>query len=213
MKRIALGLLACLIVVGPAAAADLPYAKAPLAPITPAINWSGFYVGAVGGYASETGGGGLEGALAGGTAGYNFQSGAFVAGIEVDAAWSDIKQTAALPPFLSATDKVRSTGTVRGRVGVAFDSVLLYGTGGYAWADNTISFTLLGTTFSDSQVHSGWVAGAGIEWMFARGWSMKAEYLYRDFGSENYFASIVPPGVPSGRLAVNSGQIGINYHF
>ena len=49
--------------------------------------------------------------------------------------------------------------------------------------------------------------------MFAPKWSVKAEYLYRSFEGETYFAGIVPGGVPSGTLNLNSVQVGVNYHF
>ena len=49
--------------------------------------------------------------------------------------------------------------------------------------------------------------------MFAPKWSVKAEYLYRSFESQNYFAGIVPAGVAAGTLNLNSVQVGVNYHF
>ena len=215
MKRLALGLLLTSIA-GTAYAADMsaPYTKAP--PLNPMTNWSGFYIGAMGGYASEATDDAIaiKGGFAGGTVGYNWQSGTFVAGIEADAAWSDIGQTVAIGGVGTVSDKVQSLGTVRGRIGVAFDQVLLYGTAGFAWADNRINVNALGVSLSDSQVHTGWAGGAGVEWMFTRGWSLKAEYLYRSFGSKNYFANLIPPaGLPSGSLAMHSAQFGINYHF
>src|SRR5882724_12198578 len=130
MKRVALGLLLASIA-GAAFAADLPapgapYTKAP-AMVSPAINWSGFYIGAMGGYASEntSTAGGVKGGFGGGTLGYNWQSGMFVAGIEADGAWADISQTATAG-LVTVADKIQSIGTVRGRVGVAFDQVLFY---------------------------------------------------------------------------------------
>jgi outer membrane immunogenic protein len=47
-----------------------------------------------------------------------------------------------------------------------------------------------------------------VEWMFTPHWSLKAEYLYRRFDSVTFFGV-----VPTGTLAVNSGQFGFNYHF
>lgn len=215
MKRLALGLLLAT-VAGAACAADLApraaYTKAP--PLSPAVNWTGFYIGAMGGYAAEATSDPLaiKGGLAGGTVGYNWQSGMYVAGIEADGGWADISQTATVG-LVSATARVQSVGTVRGRVGVAFDQVLFYGTGGFAFADNKMSASALGLTFSDTKVHTGWAVGAGVEWMFTHGWSLKAEYLYRRFDSQTYFAALLPPGIASGSLAMNSGQVGINYHF
>jgi outer membrane immunogenic protein len=193
----------------PAIAADLParaYTKAPAAAIA-INNWTGFYLGAMGGYAQENsdGLGSLSGGFAGGTAGYNWQMGNVVLGIEADAAWADVGAT-----FFPLEARIRAMGTVRGRVGYAFDQVLIYGTGGYAWADNRFTFA----AFSDSKVHSGWTVGAGVEVMFAPKWSVKAEYLYRSFESQNYFAGIVTPtGIASGTLNLNSVQVGVNYHF
>ena len=203
----------------PAFGADLaarPYTKAPAAAIA-INNWTGFYIGAMGGYAQENSSdiGRLSGGFAGGTAGYNWQTGNVVLGLEADAAWADVGATVGiLGGLASVSDKIRDMGTVRGRIGYAFDQVLIYGTGGYAWADNRLTATLRGVSISDSHFHSGWTVGAGVEVMFAPKWSVKAEYLYRSFESQNYFAGVVvPAGVASGTLNLNSVQVGVNYHF
>ena len=223
MKRLALGLLLTSIT-GAAYAADLPappaapYTKAP-AIVSPATNWSGFYIGAMGGYGSENTGDqfAIKGGFAGGTVGYNWQFGQFVAGIEADGAWADINNsvTQVFPGLgtLTASAKVDALATVRGRFGVAFDQVLLYGTGGLALADTKLSASALGLTVSDNQTMTGWTAGAGIEWMFLPHWSIKGEYLYRSFGGQTFFASQLAPGIQTGTLNINSGQVGVNYHF
>jgi outer membrane immunogenic protein len=194
----------------PALAADLPartYTKAPVAVATVG-NWTGFYLGAMGGYAKEDAAfAPVSGGLAGGTIGYNWQTGAVVFGLEADAAWADLNSTAGIPGLVTATAKVQDLGTVRGRIGYAFDQVLLYGTGGYAWADTKLTATVLGLSASESHVLSGWTAGAGAEFMVAPKWSVKAEYLYRSFSGQTFF------GVPSGNLNMNSVQVGVNYHF
>jgi outer membrane immunogenic protein len=211
---------AALIALGmaPAAAADLaarPYTKAPAAAIA-INNWTGFYIGAMGGYAQEDTSdalGEISGGFAGGTLGYNWQTGNFVLGVEADAAWADVGVRVGNPAIAAVETRIRSMGTVRGRVGYAFDQVLVYGTGGYAWADNRLTLSALGVSVSDSQIHSGWTVGAGVEVMFAPKWSVKAEYLYKSFDSETYFAGIAPPGITSGTLNLNSVQVGVNYHF
>jgi len=201
----------------PALAADLParaYTKAPA--VAPLPTWTGLYVGAMGGYASENTSDtfGIKGGFGGGTLGYNWQTGQLVLGVEADAAWANINANAGIPGLLTASAKIQDMGTVRGRIGYAFDQVLVYGTGGYAWADTKLSATALGAfTVSDSQVLNGWTAGAGDEAMFAPHWSVKAEYLYRSFSGETFFSSVIPGGVATGTLNVNSGQIGVNYHF
>ncbi|WOH85322.1 outer membrane beta-barrel protein [Bradyrhizobium sp. BEA-2-5] len=193
----------------PAMAADMaaraPYVKAP--PPAAIYNWTGFYVGGFGGYASENSGTpSMEGGFGGGTIGYNWQAGNIVYGLEVDAAGADIDASVSTLG-VTARSKIDSLGTVRGRIGWAVNNVLFYGTGGYAWIDNKISGTAGGLTISDSKFHSGWTVGAGVEAFFAPQWSVKGEYLYRSLGSETYF------GVPSGTLELHSAQFGVNYHF
>lgn len=215
MKRLLLAAVAVAALgTAPTFAADLaarPYTKAP--PIEPLPTWAGFYIGVMGGYASDNSAfAPLKGGFAGGTAGYNWQTGSVVFGIEADAAWADVNST--FTQFgVTANDKIRDMGTVRGRIGYAFGQVLLYGTGGYAWADNSISFSAPGVSISASHVHSGWTAGGGVEYMFAPKWSVKGEYLYKSFGNENYTFAGIPAVLSTGTFAVHSGQVGINYHF
>jgi outer membrane immunogenic protein len=196
----------------PAVAADLAartYTKAP-ALAAPLYNWTGFYVGAMGGFGKEdTSDFALSGGFGGGTAGYNWQTGQFVFGIEADAAGADISSSFAIPGLVSAEDKIRALGTVRGRLGIAYEQILFYGTGGFAWADERLSATALGVTITDTKTRTGWTAGAGAEWMFLPHWSVKAEYLYRSFGSETIFAG----AATTGTLNIHSGQVGVNYHF
>jgi outer membrane immunogenic protein len=195
----------------PAMAADLAaaprYTKAPEAPQA-VYNWTGFYIGGFGGYASENTSVGpkMSGGFGGGTVGYNWQTNNLVYGLEADAGGADVNASATAGG-VSATSRIDSLGTVRGRLGVAVDKVLFYGTGGYAWIDNKLSVNGFGLTLSDSHFHSGWTVGAGVEAFFAPNWSIKGEYLYRSLGSEDYF------GIPSGTLNLHSGQVGVNYHF
>ena len=212
MKRLALGILLAS-VAGAACAADLPapgvpYSKAPPI-VSPATNWSGFYIGAMGGYASEntSDGPGIKGGFGGGTVGYNWQFNNIVAGIEADGAFADVSSSITALG-ITATAKVDALATVRGRIGVAFDQVLLYGTGGLALADTKVSVSGSGITLSDTKTQTGSAAGAGVEWMFLPRWSLKAEYLYRRFDSVTLFG-----GISTGSSALNSGQFGVNYHF
>ncbi|MGY4308594.1 outer membrane immunogenic protein [Bradyrhizobium sp. USDA 4369] len=225
MKKILLATVALAALAAPAAAADLAarptYTKAPVAP--PVLTWTGFYIGAMGGYASQTDDG-IKGGFAGGTIGYNWQQGAVVFGIEADAAWADINRSAAgiattaagVPFAVTASAKIQDWGTVRGRIGYAFGPTLLYATGGYAWADTKLGITVPGAfSTSDSQIHSGWVVGAGAEWMFAPQWSLKGEYLYKSFDSKNYTFNALGASVTaaSGNFDIHSVQVGVNYHF
>jgi outer membrane immunogenic protein len=217
MKKILLttvGLVA--LGMAPALAADLPartYTKAPAA-VAPIYNWTGLYIGAMGGYGKEDGGAGsMSGGFGGGTLGYNWQTGQFVYGLEADAAWSDINSSVGVPGVFGASAKIQDLGTVRGRIGYAFDPLLVYVTGGYAWADTKLTATAAGISVSDSKVLNGWTVGAGIEAMIAPHWSVKGEYLYRSFSGETFFSNVVPGGFGSGTVNVNSFQVGVNYHF
>ncbi|WP_315797488.1 MULTISPECIES: porin family protein [unclassified Bradyrhizobium] len=214
MKKILLATVALAALAAPAAAADLAarptYTKAPVA--APVLTWTGFYIGAMGGYANEDADfAAMKGGFAGGTVGYNWQQGAVVFGLEADAAWADINANVGALG-VNAESKIRDWGTVRGRIGYAFGPTLLYATGGYAWADNRISLTAPGFAASDSKIHSGWTVGAGVEYMFAPNWSLKGEYLYKSFGGESYTFTGLGT-LATGTLNVHSGQVGINYHF
>ncbi len=225
MKKIVLASAALVVMSAPAFAADLGarrYTKAPAPIVSPATNWSGFYVGAMGGYgwsnsvsASVPGAGGatvntdaLKGGFGGGTIGYNWQmpGSQFVWGLEVDAAGGSIGSSQAVGAIV-LRDRINALGSVTGRAGVAFDNVLLYAKGGYAWANNKLSATGGGITGSESKTHSGWTVGGGVEWIFAPAWSAKAEYMYADFSKERY-AGTVDLGA-----SVHTVKVGVNYHF
>jgi outer membrane immunogenic protein len=127
--------------------------------------------------------------------------------------------------------------TFRGRVGfLATPTLLLYGTGGLAVADinsstnvvfGTDQFFLGGFNFngSTSTTRAGWTVGAGAEWLFAPHWSVKAEYLFLDFGSFGYNSpcTSAPPGscgpgtnflwTTSVRAQEHIARFGVNYHF
>ena len=220
MKKILLASACLFALAAPASAADLaarPYTKAPVAAAS-VYNWTGFYLGVVGGGAWEDANSPrMQGGFVGGTAGYNWQTGNVVFGVEADGAWADASASAAgtvIVPGIGAipasvSSKTDAMGTVRGRIGWAVNNVLLYGTGGYAWVDNKISATLGGLSVSDSKFHSGWTVGAGVEAFFAPQWSVKGEYLYRSLGGESYFSG----ALPTGTLNFHTVQVGVNYHF
>jgi len=203
-------------------AADLgartTYTKAPAA-VAAIHDWSGFYLGVVGGGAWENASTDpkMKGGFVGGTAGYNWQAGNVVFGVEADGAWADVNASITGVTFVpgvgvvaaTASSKTDAMGTVRGRIGWAVNQVLFYGTGGYAWIDNKITLSALGVTASDSKWHSGWTVGAGVEAFFAPQWSVKGEYLYRSLGGETYFAG----ALPTGTLNLHTVQVGVNYHF
>jgi outer membrane immunogenic protein len=222
MKRLLLAGVAALSVATAASAADMqarPYTKAPPAVVSPAYNWSGFYIGAMGGFGWGSGDSDASGGFGGGTIGYNWQfpGSQFVFGVEVDAAGASIKEsvTEDLGGGVMGTldSKINSFGSVTGRAGFAMDAALLYAKGGYAWANHkaSISVPVLGTTFSDSQTHSGYTIGGGLEYLFTPSWSAKAEYMYTSLGGETY--NLLGGPLESPNIDFHTIKVGVNYHF
>jgi outer membrane immunogenic protein len=228
MKNLLLASAALIALSGAASAADLaraaPYTKAPM--MEPGVNWSGFYIGAMGGYGFSdhvrttvggatftTSGSDINGGFGGGTIGYNWQTGPWVFGLEADAAGADISDSATAIG-VTVTERINAFGTATGRIGYAVGPTLFYAKGGYAWADNEISASVVGvgTVFSESHIHSGWTVGGGLEYMFNRNWSGKAEYMYADYGNQTYLAAFAPGGIGFG-AAFHTVKAGINYHF
>ena len=216
-------------------AADMPtkapIVKAPVAAPAPVYNWTGFYIGVNGGYAWGTYtfdyappdvGSNNRGGMIGGTLGFNYQfAGPWVLGAEADWDWADINGSASCPnPAFSCETKIRSLGTLRARAGYAMNNVLLYATGGFAWANvNAQTVNLAGLaippsgtpTNGSSATVGGWTAGVGLEWAFWQNWSAKIEYLYADFGDHSY--NIDNGLVISSRQKENIIRGGFNYRF
>jgi len=137
-----------------------------------------------------------KGALGGAQAGYNFQSSRWVYGFEADIQADGISASATNSAALfgiattsTVEHKLQWFGTVRGRVGVAADNWLFYGTGGLIYGGVKSSLTQTannGYAVSNSvtNTRAGWTIGAGTEWAFAGRWSAKLEYLYYDMGRD-----------------------------
>ena len=104
-------------------------------------------------------------------------------------------------------------GTVRGRAGGTLASnLLLYGTGGFAYAD----VSRVGWGANGSVLQTGWAAGGGAEWMFMPNWSAKAEYLYAQVsgGSAGWSDTLLFSLKNSTtQTAWNAVRAGVNYHF
>jgi Outer membrane protein beta-barrel domain len=204
-------------IAGPASAADMPV-KAP--PPVPFWSWTGFYIGGHGGYGWKDnnfaeviqtnplltlGGIKSQGAVYGIQAGYNWQSGWVVGGLEIDVSATTIKGTSdsvvrnfagGLQITDSEADNVKLLGTARARLGAAVTSgccwnVLVYGTGGLAWEQLQRTDTEIVATPAVIQTavttarrdHFGWVAGVGGELQLGNtNWIARAEYLYYYFG-------------------------------
>lgn len=174
---------------GPVSAADMPTKAAYKAPALPAMyNWSGFYVGGHIGYGSakfdfNTGvDSGSSGSLiGGGQLGYNWQSGNIVWGLEGDVSAAGMQKGQSSP----IEAKVDLLASIRGRLGLAFDRVLVYGTGGGAYVHGKSDANTFGTNLSTNPSNFRGVAGGGIEWAFTNNLIVRAEALDY-FGSKSF---------------------------
>jgi outer membrane immunogenic protein len=223
MKRIlltSLSLVALAAAATHATAADLPRqipVKAP-AYIAPYYNWTGFYLGINGGYgfgnsswsSPSSGSFNTNGGLIGGTAGYNWQLGPAVLGIEGDGDWNGISGTTNNNCAPGCKTSSNWLATVRGRLGYAADRWMPYVTAGGAFGD--IKASIPGFSGMDT-TKAGWTAGAGVEFAISGPWTAKLEYLYVDLGSANcgFSCGGFPPDNVS--LKENIVRGGINYRF
>jgi outer membrane immunogenic protein len=206
MKRFVWGALGLALAgTASARAADLSYgSRAPYTVNQPlnAYSWAGPYLGGNLGYQwgdvsnNPTKPSGFVGGV---TAGYNWQSGPWVFGIE-----GDIEVTGADDTFAPWKFSNPWFGTVRGRAGYTLSNVLFYGTAGLAFGE------LKGQTFGLTESHTtaGWTAGVGAEVGFAPNWSAKIEYLYVDLSESQFAITGVSNGYRSGMV-----RAGVNYHF
>lgn len=186
-----------------AQAADMNYSR-PYTVNQPlnAYSWAGPYLGGNLGYAwgsidnNPTKPSGFAGGV---QAGYNWQNGPWVFGVEGDIQASGAEQTFAPWKFSNPW-----FGTLRGRAGYALGNVLFYGTGGLAFGE------LRANTFglSESNSNLGWTLGAGAEMGFAPNWSAKVEYLYVDLNNSNFVVTGASNGYRFGLI-----RAGVNYHF
>lgn len=224
MKRVLLasvGIAALVASISAAGAADLPrrQAQAPVykAPVyAPVYNWTGFYVGLNGGGAwgrsrwDTADSFDVSGWLFGGTAGYNWQFGQTVLGVEGDIDWSNIRGTTTTLCATGCETRNSWLATVRGRLGYAFDRILPYVTGGLAVGDiraNHPTFT------GGSTTNAGWTVGGGLEVPLAANWTAKAEYLYVDLGKFNCGVACNGTATDNVSLRTNIVRGGINYRF
>jgi len=227
---LAAGTVAC---VSFAQAADLPVRPvpppaAPIAYAPPVYNWTGFYVGGhVGGgfgnsswsdpFTGATNSFNGDGFLGGAQIGANAQFNWLVVGVEGDFSWTGDLKPSGLD---SGGDTIRSnpqwTSTVTGRVGAAFDRLLVYGKGGLALADEHASLTdPAGNIATDTLTRTGWTAGAGLEYALSQNWTARLEYDYLGFGSQNlnFTTPVVGSVTSSANLNIQEVKAGLNFKF
>jgi outer membrane immunogenic protein len=229
---------------------DGPPAIMPSRP-APGYNWTGAWIGAQAGYGfghkhwqdfAPIDRFDVRGWVAGATTGASVQAGVFVVGAESEWLWTGIRGSSqaaiVLGPItqtVSAASKVDWLSLNSLRAGfVAADRWQVYGKGGVALAHETHDIGLALTqpgggatgTFSGEALHTGWLAGVGVEYAFLGNWSAKLEYNYLNFRLQNVITQgvltgNVPPFVGTGAFPVPARireemhlvKFGINYRF
>ena len=147
-------------------------------------------------------------------AGYTFQLGCALYGFEADWNWTRLRVSehsldggqggAGVADSITVTSRLNWFGTLRARTGVVVDNLLLYATGGIAYAnfDRTWSFfedvSATTTNFTSQKTLFGWTGGVGAEWAWNSNWSLKSEVLYMRFASDNTTVTGTPPAGTAG---------------
>ncbi len=252
--KLLLAPLGAIALLAPAAfAADLGAAPPPppYLPPPPLFTWTGIYVGGQVGYAwgagnfntsgfdpvtgtfvSGTLGNTPNGVIGGAHIGYQYQFNQVVLGIEGSVDGTSLSNTAvaAFPVFLGGSNLTARTtadvqGSIRGKAGIAWDRLLIYGTGGVAFGGFNTDFTLAApnsvppffATANTSSTRTGWTAGGGLQFAVTNNWWVYGEYRFSDFGTlRNGAFPNVPAGVffnASRRLQENQVQGGFSYKF
>ena len=218
MKKFWLGTVG-LVAIGmaaPASAADMaarPYTKAPPPVVAPIYDWTGFYIGANGGWAqsrncvdffsatgidSPDGCRERSGGVVGGQLGYRWQVSQWVFGLEAQGDWADLSNTrvSLLNPSFSTRTKTDAIGLFTGQIGYAWNASLFYVKGGVAVTDNRFSVlnTLTGAELAEaSATRWGAAVGVGWEYGFAPNWSAGIEYDHLFMGHSNNSFSVLDP--------------------
>jgi len=204
-KKLLLSSAMFIAAISTASAADLPmYTKAP-PPVAPVVfSWTGFYLGFnVGGKWAHTddtvsvpgttivfGSTTDSTVIGGGQLGYNWQTGPWVLGLEGDIDAQHWRTTrvvgTAIAPFIvgdTFTADSHWEASIRGRIGYAWDRVLLYATGGAAFTQVKTSFVGFG---SDDQTLVGGTVGGGLEYAFTNNVSLGVEGRWTFYGNNNF---------------------------
>lgn len=217
---------------GAAGAADLRKVALPPAPDLPALySWSGFYAGLQGGYAwgdsrvriNSAGGAfapvsfraGEDTAFGGAHAGFNYQLGGIVLGVEGDVEALDNRSR-----FdgigLSARVSQDWQGSARARLGLAFDRWMVFGTGGASFTEYERRVFTPGAGFSErlTSARTGWTIGTGVNFAFTDNLILGAEYRYTDFGRNRFASSGAFPGLAGSQdLSTHSARASVAYKF
>jgi outer membrane immunogenic protein len=183
---------------------------APSAYMEPAgFNWTGFYVGLNGGYGWADYGGFTqpEGGFGGIQAGYNYDFGGLVLGLEADLQLAALREDIVFgDPGVSGYIGLDYFGTVRARAGLALDRLMPYVTGGLAYSRAAVRVNNNGVELESTDDFVGFAVGGGLEYSVTNNVSVKGEYLYANFGEGNLDGADYD-------LTAHAVRVGLNYKF
>jgi outer membrane immunogenic protein len=227
--------LAALGAASPVPAADMAVKAPPPAPLPVVYNWTGFYIGANGGWAQShncwdfvtvtvISGGCTDqsGGVIGGQLGYRWQMSQFVFGLEAQGDWADINAShvSLINPAFSTRVRVDGIGLFTGQIGWAWNAALLYLKGGAAVTDNRfdiITTVCCATAASAGSTRWGGTIGVGFEYGFSPNWSAGVEYDHLFMGNANNSFSIVNPIVAGAANRIGQDvdmlTVRLNYRF
>lgn len=229
MKKLSMCVAVLAATTGISHAADvIMEAPAPMvAPMPVAERWAGFYAGVHAGYATgdadfdsaapaPDGSISFDGFIGGVQAGYNWQFNNLVFGVEGVLSYSDVEGSETLavgPGSITSTTSTEWAGLARLRAGYALDSILIYGTGGFAFAraeGGAIPTGLGGGPEFVTETLTGWTAGAGVEAFVTETVSLRGEWTYTDYGSEDF---VYDGGTSVVDADAHAFTVGLNFHF
>lgn len=204
----------------------------PPAPELPTFySWTGIYAGLQGGYSWGSNrvriGGPAgpfpstsfrvdgESAFGGAHAGFNYQFGSVVLGVEGDV--EALNQRSRFDG-IGLTGRVSQDwqGSARGRIGYAFDRMMVYATGGLSFTEYERRVFDPATGLSErlTSARTGWNIGAGVNFAFTDNLILGAEYRYTDFGQNRFAGSGAFPGLTGDQeLTTHSARASIAYKF
>jgi outer membrane immunogenic protein len=239
MKKFLLGIFGAVAITAPALAADLPMKAPPPVYLPPLYNWSGFYIGANGGWGDADNCLGIvdpvfgvladgcrnrSGGVIGGQIGYRWQQPGnhFVFGLEAQGDWANLSASHAsfVDPGLTFSTKTDAIGLFTAQIGFGWDTWLWYAKAGAAVTSNnfTVSDTLLGVGIAQANsTRWGGVVGTGIEYGFGPNWSVALEYDHLMMDSQDT-AVVSPASTFNGTLLHSSQSVDMitvrfNYRF
>jgi outer membrane immunogenic protein len=212
MKSLLLAVSALALSAAGASAADLaarPYFEPPRAAAI--YDWSGFYVGANGGYGWTTESRYFlgsttpytsfspSGGAAGGQVGWRTQAGSFVWGFDMQADWANLTGSATPGNIAQPQTKVNALAAFAVTAGWAVNNVLFYGKAGAMMANNTFTdfhFNNPPASTQSNEQRWGGMLGAGLEYGFTPNWSFAVEYEHGFLGAVNDTFNVVGTGAP-----------------